>query len=53
MGSVIELVKKVGHAVVKEPQVAFWSGYHAYFADPDGYYREVAWGPVLNLTRTG
>ncbi len=40
----IELVKKVGHAVVKGPQDTFWGGYYAYFADPDGYYREVAWG---------
>ena len=23
----------------------FWGGYHAYFADLDGYCWEVAWGP--------
>ena len=40
----IELVKKAGGVIVKESQDAFWSGYHAYFADPDGYYWEVAWG---------
>nr|WP_299084356.1 VOC family protein [uncultured Campylobacter sp.] len=52
--SVIELVKKAGDTIVKEPKDTFWGGYHAYFADPDGYYWEVAWGdPVLNLTRTG
>ena len=51
--STIELVKKAGGTIVKEPQDAFWGGYHAYFADPDGYYWEVAWGPVLNLMRTG
>ena len=54
VASVIELVKKAGGNIVKEPQDACWGGYHAYFADPDGYY----WGrwlgdPVLNLTRTG
>ena len=43
-GSVIELAKKAGSTIVKEPQDTFWGGYHAYFADPDGYYREVAWG---------
>ena len=53
VGSVIELVKKAGGTIVKEPQDAFWGGYHAYFADPDGYYWEVVWGPVLNLTRMG
>ena len=51
--SVIKLVKKAGGTIVKEPQVAFWGGYYAYFADPDGYYWEVVWGPVSNLTRTG
>nr|WP_232037799.1 VOC family protein [Campylobacter showae] len=50
VASVIELVKKAGGTIVKEPQDTFWGGYHAYFADPEGYY----WGgPVLNLTRTG
>ena len=53
VASVIELVKKAGVTIVKELQDTFWGGYHAYFADPDGYYWEVAWGPVLNLTRTG
>lgn len=41
--NVIRLVRKAGGTIVKEPQVAFWGG----------YYWEVAWGPVLNLTRTG
>lgn len=34
-----------GGRIVKEPTNAFWGGYHAYFADPDGYYWKVAWGP--------
>lgn len=42
---VIELARKAGAKIVKEPQNVFWGGYHAYFADPDGYYWEVAWGP--------
>ena len=50
--SAIELVKKAGGTIVKGSQVAFWGGYHAYFADPDGYYWEVAGGLTLNLTRT-
>ena len=42
---IIQLAKKAGATIVKEPQDAFWGGFHAYFADLDGYYWEVAWGP--------
>ena len=48
-GSVIELVKNV----VKEPQDTFWGGYHAYFADPDGYYWEVVWGLGFKFDEDG
>ncbi len=41
---VIELARQAGAFIAKEPQDAFWGGYHAYFADPDGYFWEVAWG---------
>ena len=53
VGSVIELVKKAGGTIVKEPQDAFWGGYHAYFADPDGYYWEVVWGPDFKFDEDG
>ncbi|MDR3075537.1 MAG: VOC family protein [Candidatus Methanoplasma sp.] len=43
----IELARKAGATVAKEPQSVFWGGYHAYFADPDGYYWEVAYNPYL------
>lgn len=42
---VIKLARKSGAIISKEPQDVFWGGYHAYFADPDGYYWEVAWCP--------
>lgn len=42
---VVGLVRTAGGTIAKEPQEVFWGGYHAYFADPDGYYWEVAWGP--------
>lgn len=42
---VIELARKSGATIAKEPQDVFWGGYHAYFSDPDGYYFEVAWSP--------
>lgn len=35
---VVELARKAGAAIVKEPQDVFWGGFHAYFADLDGYY---------------
>ena len=46
-------IKKAGGTIVKEPQDAFWGGYHAYFADPDGYYWEVAWGPCFKFDEDG
>jgi uncharacterized glyoxalase superfamily protein PhnB len=42
---IIELARKVGATIAKEPQKTFWGGYHAYFADLDGYYWEVAYNP--------
>jgi uncharacterized glyoxalase superfamily protein PhnB len=41
----IELARKAGARIVKEPQKVFWGGYHAYFADLDGFYWEVAYNP--------
>ena len=50
---VIELARKAGAKIVKEPQDVFWGGYHAYFADLDGYYWEVAWGPDFKFDNNG
>jgi len=41
----IDLARKAGATIAKEPQKVFWGGYHAYFADPDGYFWEVAYNP--------
>ena len=49
----IELVRNAGGVIVKEPQEVFWGGYHAYFADLDGYYWEVAWGPDFKYDEDG
>lgn len=49
----IELVRNAGGTIIKEPQDAFWGGYHAYFADLDGYYWEVAWGPNFKYDENG
>ncbi|MBU3811273.1 MAG: VOC family protein [Candidatus Niameybacter stercoravium] len=48
VNQIIELARKAGATIVKEPQDVFWGGYHAYFSDPDGHYWEVAWGPTFN-----
>ncbi|ADL06560.1 VOC family protein [Lacrimispora saccharolytica] len=46
---IMELAKKAGAKVEKEPQEVFWGGYHAYFSDLDGYYWEVAYGPDFSF----
>lgn len=51
--AVIERARSAGARVVKEPQETFWGGFSGYFADPDGYYWEVAWGPMFEFTETG
>jgi predicted lactoylglutathione lyase len=44
-----KLARKAGATIAKEPQKVFWGGYHAYFADPDGYYWEVAYTPYWSF----
>ncbi len=51
--TVIRLVRDAGGTIVKQPQDAFWGGYHAYFADPDGYYWEVVYGPDFRFDENG
>ncbi|WP_404451378.1 VOC family protein [Virgibacillus necropolis] len=41
---VMEQAKKAGATIVKPPERVFWGGYSGYFADPDGYHWEVAFG---------
>ncbi|MDD3323404.1 MAG: VOC family protein [Paludibacter sp.] len=50
---IIEVARNAGAKIVKEPQEAFWGGYHAYFSDLDGYYWEVAWGPDFKFDDNG
>jgi len=38
-----------GARAVKPPQDVFWGGYHACFADLDGYLWEVAFNPFTDL----
>lgn len=53
---VVDIIKRAvsaGAHVVKEPQETFWGGFSGYFADPDGHYWEVAWGPMFDFTENG
>ena len=45
--------KSAGARIMKEPQKTFWGGFSGYFSDLDGYYWEVAWGPMFEFTENG
>ena len=51
--AIVERARSVGARVVKEPQETFWGGFSGYFADLDGYYWEVAWGPMFEFAENG
>lgn len=42
-----------GARSLAEPVERFWGGYSGYFADPDGYPWEVAWGPDFEYHEDG
>lgn len=51
--AIMERAKEAGAKIVKEAQDTFWGGFSGYFADPDGYYWEVAWGPMFEFDSNG
>lgn len=51
--AIMDRVRSAGAQVVKEPQDTFWGGFSGYFADPDGYCWEVAWGPMFTFDKKG
>ncbi|MDD3411696.1 MAG: VOC family protein [Eubacteriales bacterium] len=51
--TMVEMARKAGATMLKEPQDVFWGGYHAYFADPDGYCWEIAWNPFREIDANG
>jgi uncharacterized protein len=51
--AIFEGVKAAGAAIVKIPQDTFWGGFSGYFADLDGYYWEVVWGPMFDFAHDG
>jgi hypothetical protein len=48
-----ETAKDIGAHVVKPVRKTFWGGYGGYFADPDGFLREVAHNPFWKFDRKG
>jgi len=50
---ILRRAKSAGAKIVKEPQDTFWGGFSGYFSDLDGYYWEVAWGPMFEFTENG
>ncbi len=53
---VVDIIKRAesaGAKIVKAPQETFWGGFSGYFADLDGYYWEVSWGPMFEFTEHG
>jgi catechol 2,3-dioxygenase-like lactoylglutathione lyase family enzyme len=53
VNAVIERAQGAGALVRRRPHDTFWGGYSGYFADPDGHYWEVAWGPMFDFTESG
>ena len=50
---ILKRARSAGARIVKEAQDTFWGGFSGYFADLDGYYWEVAWGPMFEFTDDG
>jgi predicted lactoylglutathione lyase len=50
---IIRRAESAGGRIVKEPQETFWGGFSGYFDDLDGYYWEVAWGPMFEFAENG
>ncbi len=53
VAGVLALAEAAGAVIVKPAQDAFWGGHSGYFADPDGYYWEVAFAPGFKFAADG
>ena len=51
--AIFEHIKAAGATIVKPPHDTFWGGFSGYFADLDGYYWEVVWGPMFDHAPDG
>lgn len=51
--AVVAAAEAAGARIVRPPAPAFWGGFTAYFADPDGHLWEVAHNPFWPIDETG
>jgi len=51
--AVLDAAVAAGATLLKSAQTASWGGYSGYFADPDGYAWEVAWGDGWEYAEDG
>jgi len=51
--AIMERAEAAGGKIVKAAHDTFWGGFSGYFADLDGYYWEVAWGPMFEFADNG
>lgn len=51
--AIFELAVEAGATIAKVPQETFWGGFSGYFADPDGYFWEIVWGPMFDFAADG
>ena len=51
--AIFEEAESAGARIAKAPQDTFWGGFSGYFADPDGYYWEIVWGPMFDFGPDG
>ena len=50
---VIELARRHGGEITREPAETFYGGYAGVFRDPDGHVWEIAWNPGFTLGPDG
>lgn len=43
--AVMDVARRAGARIVREPVTLSWGGYSGYFSDPDGHLWEVVWFP--------
>lgn len=53
VAELLALAERAGATILKPPQDTFWGGHSGYFADPDGYPWEIAWGPMFRFDERG
>jgi predicted lactoylglutathione lyase len=46
-------LRKNAVKIIKDPQRVFWGGYHAYIADIENNYWELAYNPFLKMDNAG